>query len=622
MKASRIVAAALAALLLTGIAAGARAAVLAGFGEIAGTVQGAPAGSVVRVYLYHPQKKVGYGVFAIDGRWRAVNLFPGRYEITLRTDGYELAPVAVEVAASARAQATLQPRIASAGPDYVGGHAYETVLVQPYDAIYPAGGGRALVERTCIVCHGVNFLPGKQFDRRAWESFVHYMTREPAFRNGGIVRGSSLMDPKRISDAEMPVLLDYLAANYGPTAKVRAVQQERPPQLDRAALAKAMYVEYRFPNTRAMPHRWTQEPHFDRDGNVWVTDRGTPAALVRVDPRTGESKDFLTPSPTSSPHGLAVDGDGSVWWAGKNNFVAHLDPKTGRTDEYPVTQLGLHGHTPVFDSKGNLWFSMLMGNKIGRWDRATDQVSYYETPAERGHPYGFVIDHQDRIWYVEYFTDHVVCFDPKTEKFRRYPIKSSPAALRRLGVDANDIVWYGVYGTVGKAGKLGRLDPKSGAVVERTLPIAFSNPYDTWPDDQGNVWVSSDNYLTKFDPRSEKYTIYPTHVRTDQPKIMVTRDGAVWFTPRLAGRDGYGGAASVLYPDMDAIRTLGAYYSDKSSANHLARYRGPYTPVAGVQKKSKDGARNPDMPGLHFAGRPNTGAVAPAAKGADDRVGD
>ena len=138
--------------------------------------------------------------------------------------------------------------------------------------------------------------------------------------------------------------------------------------------------------------------------------------------------------------------------------------------------MGLSGHTPAFTSKGDLWFSMLTGNKIGHWDRATDKVSYYETPSPRGRPYGLIVDHDDKVWYVEYFTDAVVRFDPDTKAFTRFKIQSSPAQMRRLGVDSKNIIWFGVYGRVGKKGRLGRLDPKTGAVEEYDLPIEYSNP--------------------------------------------------------------------------------------------------------------------------------------------------
>jgi hypothetical protein len=59
------------------------AALLPGLGEVSGTVSG-PKTSVVPVYLYNKEKNVGYGVFAVDGTYRAVNMFPGHYEITVQ----------------------------------------------------------------------------------------------------------------------------------------------------------------------------------------------------------------------------------------------------------------------------------------------------------------------------------------------------------------------------------------------------------------------------------------------------------------------------------------------------------------------------------------------------------
>jgi hypothetical protein len=43
---------------------------------------------------------------------------------------------------------------------------------------------------------------------------------------------------------------------------------------------------------------------------------------------------------------------------------------------------------------------------------------------------------------------------------------------------------------------------------------------------------------------------------TDQPKHAITREGAIWYTPRSSSK----AAAGVLYPDVTRITTLGAYY--------------------------------------------------------------
>ena len=44
---------------------------------------------------------------------------------------------------------------------------------------------------------------------------------------------------------------------------------------------------------------------------------------------------------------------------------------------------------------------------------------------------------------------------------------------------------------------------------------------------------------------------------SDSPKIQITKEGAVWYSPRSNPEHP---AFGVLYPDMDKITTLGAYY--------------------------------------------------------------
>ena len=183
-------------------------------------------------------------------------------------------------------------------------------------------------------------------------------------------------------------------------------------------------------------------------------------------------------------------------------------------------------------------------------------------------------------------------FDPETKTFTRFMSKTWPNSLRRGGPDSGNNIWFGVYGYVGKYGKLARIDAKTGELTEREIPIKYGQPYDAKPDEQDNVWISSMNYLTRFDPKREKFTVYPLPARTDMPKIEPTQAGSIWFAPRVAANNGYGGTASVLYPDKDAIRTLRAIPSTKLSNNLIARYRGPYTKVKGVLKLTKEGAQN------------------------------
>lgn len=569
------------------------AAPLPGLGQVEGAVTAPKSAMGAKVTLRNVDKEVYYVVFVAKGRYRAVNMFPGRYEVTVDKPGLALPQTTFTLAAEGKVALDLALAEAPIVPTYVGGRELEDIeQIVSYDKLYPPGPGRDVMDRTCIVCHGVNFLPTLPQSRESWDSQIDFMTKEVAFAAGGIEDGPSMMPP--MSDADRKILLDYLEANFGADKPIRAVLDETAPAFDEEALGKAQYIQYRFPDTSQRPNRWTQETHFDQDGNVWITERGVPASIVRLDPRTGAFKDYDTADPKASPHGLTVDADGSVWWAGRDYFLVRLDPKSGKSDHYPVTQRGLHGHTPVFTSTGDLWFTMLPSNKLGHWDRETDTITYYESPEARARPYGIVIDQKDKIWYVEYHTSAVVRFDPATEEFKRYPVPSAPTALRRLGIDNDGNPYYGVYGAVGgQAGIIGRIDAVTGKITEFKIPVLYSNPYDVWADDNGLMWITCDNYLVSFDPKTETFTPYPMPIRTDEPKMSVTRDGAIWFTPRMAGMTGtWGGGASVLYPDKDKMPTLAAYYSEKNTANHIAKYKGPVRPVTGATRASKHGAKN------------------------------
>src|SRR6185503_2794979 len=57
----------------------AQAELLPGTAELTGTVTVPKDKPIVRVYAYNAAKKMGYAVFAVDGKYRAVDLLPGTY---------------------------------------------------------------------------------------------------------------------------------------------------------------------------------------------------------------------------------------------------------------------------------------------------------------------------------------------------------------------------------------------------------------------------------------------------------------------------------------------------------------------------------------------------------------
>lgn len=523
-----------------------------GMGTLSGMVTAPKPFQAAQVYAHHVEKNIVYMVYTRAGRYRAVNMFPGIYEVTVTKKGFATDPQTILVEADQNATVDIMLRESvgtrmtrSRGMGQDSGARGPAKQVS-YDELYPPGPGRETVEKTCVFCHGANFLPGRPGSEAGWDAAIDLMT-------GGLQGQNAMIDPGVITSEKRKEIVAYLTKNFGPDAMRRSLLIDVDIPVDEEVLSKAQYVEFRLANQPPFTRRRAQEPNFDYQGNVWFTERGTPSAVGRLDPRTGIVTDFMNPDPEGSPHGLVADHEGFMWWAGRNVHLGRIHMETGEIKEYPVQQEGWHGHTPVLDSKQNIWFTMLRGNKIGKWNRETDEISLWDNPTPGGAPYGIVLDSQEKVWYAEFRRCKIAMFDPQTEEFTEYDAPSQPCLIRRLTVDANDIVWYGVY----SGGKLGRIDPKSGEIVEYDIPLPYSRPYDVWPDHEGNLWITDDGpggVIIKFEPETKRFTNYPSPQWADMPKVAITREGAIWYSPRSGQA-----AVGVLYPDV-AKMELGAYF--------------------------------------------------------------
>src|SRR5438876_4084893 len=533
----------------------------AGMAPSSGAVDAPKPFKAAQVHIMNTEKNVLFMVYTSGGRYRAVNLFPGKYEITVRKPGFAADPKTVVVAANGAETVNFSLREQAAYPIRQGEFGFTTqrageVKLVSYDELYPKGPGRVVFEKTCLYCHGNNFFPIKQFAEPQWSHYIDYMLGKDNDRG-------AMVPPGTLNDKERALLLAYLAQNFGPQSERRGLKSDTDFPLDEAALGKAMYVEYYLPLDQRIDagnkQRRTQEPHFDADGNVWYTDRSVPNRIGRVDPRTAEIKDWMMPDPKADPHGLTVDRNGHVFWAETAGFsLGRLDPKTGSITRYPMDSTGRskgRGHTPAVDSKDNVWFSVIVGDMIGKWDRQTGKSVVWKVPTQGAAPYGIDLDRDDNVWFAEFRRCKIGKFDPRTEKFTEYVVPSQPCTIRRLGVDSRGMVWYGDFSN----GKIGRIDPASGQIVQYDIPMPFSEPYDVWADREDAIWISDGGQggaLIRFDQRAKKFTYYPTPQITDQPKLAITRDGAIWYTPRSSLK----AAVGVLYPDVDKIKTLAASY--------------------------------------------------------------
>jgi virginiamycin B lyase len=219
----------------------------------------------------------------------------------------------------------------------------------------PDGEGKDLVETTCSKCHGLNLITGSRGNSQAgWRELLASMVELPNNQADTVTR--------------------YLAAHF-PT-------KPAPDAVLIAGPAAVSFKEWMVPTLGSRPH----DPLAAADGSIWWSGMFANA-LGRVDPRTGQMKEFPLAKPRSGPHGLVEDAAGNIWFtANQSTYVGKLDPKTGRVTEYPLPADVRGPHTPIFDQKGTLFFTLQSGH-VGRIIPSTGEMKVAATPSANTYPY-------------------------------------------------------------------------------------------------------------------------------------------------------------------------------------------------------------------------------------------
>jgi virginiamycin B lyase len=342
----------------------------------------------------------------------------------------------------------------------------------------PEGPGRNIAAANCVRCHDASRLATPGYNRGGWQNVVARMM------NIGVA----------LPPDQVPVLIDYLAGNF--PEKPRAAATVVPGSV------QVTFKEWAVATRDAFPH----DPLATPDRAIWYT--GQRASLLgRIDPQTGEIREYRTRTPNSGPHGLTADAAGNIWFtANSAGYIGKLDPKSGAITEFKLPDPNARDpHTPVFDQKGVLWFTVQAGNMIGRIVPRSGEVKLVAVPTAHALPYGIVVSSEGVPFFAEFGSNRIASIDPQTMSIHEFVLPDAASRPRRVGLSSDDAIWFSDYAR----GSLGRLDPKTGTTREWPSPGGpESQPYGiTVLNDI--VWYSESgvrpNTLVRFDPRSEKF---------------------------------------------------------------------------------------------------------------------
>ena len=143
--------------------------------------------------------------------------------------------------------------------------------------------------------------------------------------------------------------------------------------------------------------------------------------------------------------------------------------------EWSVPTKGAHPHDPAVGPDGALWFTEQMSNKLGRLDPKTGKFKEYPlVSGKNSGPHGLVADQFGNIWYTANFGGYIGKLDPNTGKVTEYQMPNKRADDPHTAVfDAFGMLWFTVQG----GNMVGKLDPNTGRVILKEVPTEAALPY-------------------------------------------------------------------------------------------------------------------------------------------------
>ncbi|RJE70688.1 two-component regulator propeller domain-containing protein [Reichenbachiella sp. MSK19-1] len=292
----------------------------------------------------------------------------------------------------------------------------------------------------------------------------------------------------------------------------------------------------------------------DQDNKLWIAV--DHSGLDRYDPATHEythyTADINDPNSLSgvSVMEVFIDSHEYVWLGIYNQGLNRLDPKTNEIKKYfaSYSDQGKLNNGNVWsieeDEKGDLWIGTI-GGGLNKYIRNEDKfISFgwnYEDPSALSNEniWSIFIENENTLWLA---TSHGLNrMNRNTGEFKRFLHDESDStsisnnAIHTIFQDSKDRMWVGTQG-----GGLNLFNPEKEnfshfAAIDG---LANENISSILEDDHGNLWISTNEGISKFDPETRAIRNFSTGLRTNQFNLescIKTHDGKMHF----GGTNGY-----------------------------------------------------------------------------------
>jgi sugar lactone lactonase YvrE len=494
----------------------------AGAGTLTGTVKDAKGqamhGALVRVT--NDQTGVSESVYAnANGRYQLTTDLKGKLHVRSRLPYYRDAKGAVELNERASLDLVMEAmtdpvEISDSLPAayHFGGLPFESGPDKDFN--------RFQFQRDCLSCHQM----GNSFTRSPrspdyWVTTIQRMHRmvgnfDSALRDRRAVILSEGFDGRPITvRPEFPLdpLLD--------SAKIYEYE------LTRAFVPHDSIVHpgngLIYTVDQALDHMVVTDPRTGQSEYILQAD-GDAMKFHQGNANKGNNIGLFNPTARHGPHSLDLGIDGKYYVTNTGSTsIGVFNPETNEWEashRIPRDTRAVYPHTIRVNKRGEVWFTLAGSEKVGRLLPETGEFTILDLPrVEAGgisggtQPYGIDIDPtDDSMWYGRLFGDKIGRVDPKTLEITEYD--SPVRGPRRMRFDKEGTLWVTGY----SEGELARVDTNGFRTKVYAMP-EFAKGYRPAPyalgvhPDYQDIWLNENmtDRIYRFIPAEERFVAYP-----------------------------------------------------------------------------------------------------------------
>jgi streptogramin lyase len=222
---------------------------------------------------------------------------------------------------------------------------------------------------------------------------------------------------------------------------------------------------------------------------------------------TGSMVEFPVPTANSGPVSIVTGPDGNLWFTEINANKIGRMTTGGEFTEFSIPTPNSQPDEIDVGPDGNLWFAEILGNKIGRIT-PTGEITEFVVPTPNSRPTVVAPGPDGNVWFTERGTAAVTATTSPGKKVGRVvlatgqveeftlpttvllPSLGPDQGRRPLGITAGSDgnMWF----TEERMNQIGRIVPATGEITEFKLPdFTFRRqPFEITSGPDGNLWFT------------------------------------------------------------------------------------------------------------------------------------